>query len=155
MEETVEFITNDGEHFTVDVKVAKKLNVIKEMFDDLKIVNSIPLPEISSMQFKKVIEYAKYDLENPIMNENTKENELELSQWETNFCNMEKKHLFEIILAANFLDYNRLLEITCFTVAKYIKGKTVEQIRQTFGIVNDFTEKELEDIKKENDWVTD
>lgn len=38
----------------------------------------------------------------------------------------------------------------CKTVANMIKGKSVEEIRKTFNIVNDFTPEEEEQIRKEN-----
>ncbi|CAF4307887.1 unnamed protein product, partial [Rotaria sordida] len=45
-----------------------------------------------------------------------------------------------------------LLDVTCTSVANMIKGKTSEEIRQTFNIKNDFTPQEEEQIKKENEW---
>jgi S-phase kinase-associated protein 1 len=36
-----------------------------------------------------------------------------------------------------------------------IKGKSVEEIRKTFNIVNDFTPEEEEQIRKENEWCED
>lgn len=40
--------------------------------------------------------------------------------------------------------------VGCKTVANMIKGKSVEEIRKTFNIVNDFTPEEEEQIRKEN-----
>jgi S-phase kinase-associated protein 1 len=60
--------------------------------------------------------------------------------------------LFELILAANYLDIKGLLDVTCKTVANMIKGKSPEQIRQTFNIKNDFTQAEEEQVRKENEW---
>ncbi len=57
--------------------------------------------------------------------------------------------------AANFLDIQSLLDLTCKTVADMIKGKTPEQIRSEFDIVNDFTAEELEEVRKDNAWCDD
>ena len=63
--------------------------------------------------------------------------------------------LFELILAANYLDIKGLLEVTCKTVANMIKGKKAEEIRKAFNIKNDFTPEEEEQIRKENEWCED
>lgn len=57
--------------------------------------------------------------------------------------------------AANFLDIQPLLDLTCKTVANMIKGKTPDQIRAEFGIPNDFTPEELEDVRRDNAWCDD
>jgi S-phase kinase-associated protein 1 len=62
---------------------------------------------------------------------------------------------FEHLQAANFLDIQSLLDLTCKTVADMIKGKTPEQIRQEFDIQNDFTPEELEEVRRDNAWCDD
>lgn len=68
---------------------------------------------------------------------------------------VDQEMLFEIILAANYLDIKPLLDVGCKTVANMIKGKSPEEIRKLFNIKNDFTPEEEEQIKRENEWAED
>ncbi|XP_058734277.1 SKP1-like protein 16 [Vicia villosa] len=62
------------------------------------------------------------------------------------------KHLC-VFEAANYLNIKNLLDLTCQTVADMIKGKTPKEIRRTFNIMNDFTPKEVEEVRRENQWT--
>jgi len=66
---------------------------------------------------------------------------------------VDQSTLFELILAANYLNIKPLLDLTCLTVANMIKGKTPEEIRKTFNIPNDFTPEEEEKVRRENQWA--
>ena len=72
--------------------------------------------------------------------------------WDQDFLKVDQGTLFEIILAANYLDIKGLLEVTCKTVANMMKGKSAEEIRKLFNIENDLTPEEEEQIRKENAW---
>ena len=61
--------------------------------------------------------------------------------------------LFELILAANYMDIKSLLDLTCAKVASMIKGKSPEQIRILFNITNDFSPEEEEAVREENKWA--
>lgn len=61
--------------------------------------------------------------------------------------------MFEIILAANYLDIKPLLDLGCRTVAGMMKGKSAEEIRKLFNIKNDFTAEEEAQIRRENEWA--
>lgn len=75
-----------------------------------------------------------------------------VQEWYANFTNVEQEVLFELILAANYMDIKPLLDLTCAAVASMIKGKTPEEIRKTFNIVNDFTPEEEAQVREENKW---
>ena len=96
----------------------------------------------------QVIEYCKYhskaDLESLPDDEKT--------NWDKEFVRVDDETLFNLILAANYLDIKSLLDLTCKTVADEIKGKTPEEIRLRFNIKNDFTPEEEEEVKRENAW---
>ena len=75
-----------------------------------------------------------------------------VQEWYGSYVSVEQDILFELILAANFMDIKPLLDLTCATVASMIKGKTPEEIRKTFNIVNDFTPEEEAQVREENKW---
>ena len=79
----------------------------------------------------------------------------DIEEWDQKFMQVDQEMLFEIILAANYLDIKALLDVGCKTVANMIKGKSPEEIRKTFNITNDFTPEEEEQIRRENEWAED
>ena len=148
--------SQENESFTVDRKVACMSELVKTMAegDD---ENTIPLPNVKAAILKKVIEYMTYHNENP-----AKEIEKPLKSaimaevvdaWDASFVEVKQEILFELILAANYMDIKPLLDLTCAKVASMIKGKTPEQIRKTFNIKNDFMPTEEEAVRAENKWA--
>ncbi|KAJ1330788.1 hypothetical protein BSLG_009240 [Batrachochytrium salamandrivorans] len=71
----------------------------------------------------------------------------DISEWDTQFINIENDDIFELILAANYMDIKPLLDLGCMTVANRIRGKSPEEIRTAFNIENDFTPEEEEQIR--------
>ncbi|KAJ1981385.1 hypothetical protein H4R34_002093 [Dimargaris verticillata] len=78
-----------------------------------------------------------------------------LDDWDREFCRVDQVTLFELILAANYLDIKPLLDLACLTVANMIRGKRPEEIRRQFNIKNDFTPEEEELVRQENEWCED
>jgi S-phase kinase-associated protein 1 len=108
----------------------------------------VPLPMVDSKILIKVIEYCKYHHNS----EKQATAEEEVTNWDKDFVKVDDETLFNLILAANYLDIKSLLDLTCKTVADEIKGKTPEEIRVRFNIKNDFTPEEEEEVKRENAW---
>ncbi|KHJ89842.1 Skp1 family, dimerization domain protein [Oesophagostomum dentatum] len=79
----------------------------------------------------------------------------EIEAWDKEFFKVDYGVLFDIIMAANYLDIPKLLDGGCKVVADLMRGKTPEEIRTLFNIVNDFTPEEEENIRKENAWCED
>ncbi|KAI3919483.1 hypothetical protein MKW98_030194 [Papaver atlanticum] len=77
----------------------------------------------------------------------------EVKNWDAEFVKVDPSELFDLILAANYLNIKELCDLTCQTVADMIKGKTPEEIRKTFNIKNDFTPEEEEEVRRENQWA--
>ncbi|BFI15168.1 S-phase kinase-associated protein 1 [Marchantia polymorpha subsp. ruderalis] len=153
-ENKVKLKSSDDEMFEVDETVAYESQTVKNMIEDTGTDNPIPLPNVSSKILAKVIEYCRYHVESQkISDEKPAVPEDEIKQWDAEFVKVDQATLFDLILAANYLNIKNLLDLTCQTVADMIKGKTPEEIRKTFNIKNDFTPEEEEEVRRENQWA--
>jgi len=115
-----------------------------------------PLPNVKAEVLKKVLEFCEHylaepmtEIEKPLKSQNMSD---VVQKWYADFVNVEQVLLFELILAANYLDIKPLLDLTCATVASMIKGKSPEDIRATFNIKNDFSPEEEAQVREENKW---
>ncbi|KAF5462154.1 SKP1-like protein 1B [Juglans microcarpa x Juglans regia] len=145
--------SSDGETFEVDEAVALESQTIKHMIEDDCADNGIPLPNVTSKILSKVIEYCKKHVEAPKAEDRAASLDEDLKTWDAEFVKVDQATLFDLILAANYLNIKSLLDLTCQTVADMIKGKTPEEIRKTFNIKNDFTPEEEEEVRRENQWA--
>jgi S-phase kinase-associated protein 1 len=59
---------------------------------------------------------------------------MQIKKTQRSFAEVDLDTLLQMILAANFLNISSLLDVTCERVAHLIKGKTPEEIRETFNI---------------------
>ncbi|KAK7401619.1 hypothetical protein VNO78_13238 [Psophocarpus tetragonolobus] len=59
----------------------------------------------------------------------------------------------EMIITAHRLRMRKLVLLLSRSIANGIRNKTVEFVREFFGVVNDYTPDEEEAYRKENDWV--
>ena len=159
-EKNVRLVSQEGESYEVPLKTAKMSELVKNMIDedqDEEETQEIPLPNVKSQILSKVIEYTQHyntveamvEIEKPLKSANMHE---VVQEWYASYVDVEQDILFELILAANYLDIKPLLDLTCATVASMIKGKTPEEIRKTFNIVNDFTPEEEAQVREENKW---
>ena len=117
----------------------------------------IPIPNVNEAVLKKVIEWCVHhrsDPPQPIDDDtDSRKKTTDIEEWDQKFMQVDQEMLFEIILAANYLDIKALLDVGCKTVANMIKGKSPEEIRKTFNIQNDFTPEEEDQIRRENEWA--
>jgi len=156
-------VTSDNEQYVADKEVVQRSVLIRNLLEDVgESDQPIPLPNVSSGVLKKVLDYCEYHRGDPLPTNESEANQDEtrkrttdINEWDQKFINVDQEMLFEIILAANYLDIKPLLDVGCKTVANMIKGKTPEEIRKLFNIVNDFTPEEEAQIKKENEWAED
>lgn len=134
----------------ISKRVACQSVLVKTSLETDAESTEVPLPNMGIDELVEVKEFLEYhidhpmqEIEKPLKSADLKENFEEKQRWYPEFVeNMDQAPLFELILAANYMDIKPLLDLTCAKVASMIKGKTPEQIRQTFNIQDDFTQEE-------------
>ena len=99
--------------------------------------------QVSENVLKKVLERCSQHKNDPAPthgdNVDLRKKTTDIEEWDQKFMQVNQEMLFEIILAANYMDIKALLGVGCKTVANMIKSKSPEEIRKTFNIQNDFT----------------
>ncbi|XP_058458462.1 S-phase kinase-associated protein 1-like [Malaya genurostris] len=151
---TIKLQTSDEIEFVLDSQLVRHFGTISTMLEDagIKLTDGevIPLPNVNSAIFRKLLEWVehhKHDHCGPSAAEELNQRADDISRWDRAFLNVDQRTLFQIMLAANYLDMKALVAVTCKTVANMIEGKTVEQIRSTFHIKNDFPPGEEKKIR--------
>ena len=159
MDKMITLVSSDGEKMQVTAKAAQRRQLVKGIIEDYPDDAEVPLNTVKSNILKKIKEYLDHyqdsepkEIERPLASQNYQEC---VDAWDYEFINVDLDLIFEIILAANYMDIKPLLELASSKVASIIKGKTPEEIRKTFNIQNDFTPEEEQQIREENQWCLD
>jgi hypothetical protein len=143
--------TEKSSFHTFPISIGKDLNIT--YFTNIDIITKIspvigdcientcdkyspfPLADIDDDTFKLVMEYAEKEIDNEITTGATKSqstNEKTLNQWEIAFYNVPNQLVIKLIIAANFLNYNTLLNRTGIYIASIIQNIEPVEIRKLF-----------------------
>ena len=147
------------ERLEIDLEVAQKSTILRNMIEDTGKEGEIPIPNIQLPILKKVIEYCEHyrattpkEIKKPLVSKNLLENGVD--EWDASFIEMEQMDdLIDLIVAANFLDIEGLVHLGCAKIASFFKGQTVEEIREVVEIEIDFTPQEEAQLREENRWA--
>ena len=145
--------TSDDKEYTMTVEVANQSellrSIIKERSDEKEVV---PLLNIEGEVFEKAQEWMEYHAANPMMYTDKPEDRnrfSELNPYDIKFCdNLDKCLLFELFKAAINLQIPMLVESCARCVARNLVGKTPEQMREYLNEEDEYTQEELEELKK-------
>ncbi|MCO5570477.1 hypothetical protein L7F22_024199 [Adiantum nelumboides] len=155
----------DDELFEVEKAVAFQSVLIKNMVEDTGSSVVIPLSNVSGKILARIVEYCKFHVNASSSTSASASSaadskssaaavcEEDIKAFDADFVKVDQHTLFDLILAANYLNIQGLLDLTCQIVADMIKSKTPEEIRRIFNIVNDFTPEEEEEVRRENQWA--
>nr|GEX74627.1 SKP1-like protein 1B [Tanacetum cinerariifolium] len=121
--------SGDGKTFEIDEIAALESQTIKFMIEDECADNVIPKDDNDD---DKAVE--------------------DLKSFDVEFVKLDTDIIQDILLAANFLNIKKLIDLMCQSIADRIKGKTPEEIREILNVKNDLSPEEEEEARKENAW---
>eukprot|EP00474_Spongospora_subterranea_P008431 CRZ08889.1 hypothetical protein [Spongospora subterranea] len=152
------FVTKEQTRFPIQRNLAMTSRLVQKILETDRDETVIPLHNVRGEIMDKIITYMRHHMDNPAseIQKPLKSNnmrEVVDDQWDAEFVDVSQDILFELILAANYMDVKPLLDLTCAKVASMLKGKTPEEIRKKFNIVNDFTPEEEAEVRAENRWA--
>lgn len=179
----IKLVSCDGEQFVVNAKAAIISDLIKNMVNESQDGDDedqeIPLPNVNSSVLAKVILFMQHHLEHPmdeiekvgplafelrraihLFSPSQPMKETDLTKLVGPFfagfiCEQKTQDLFDILLAANYLDCKPLLDLGSARIASIVKTNSVEDIRKILDITNDFTPEEEAKAIEQHGWVNE
>ena len=147
-EDQITLLTGDNETFNISRKVIVQLSqTIKGILLDTD-DSLIPVPNIAGAIMPKIIQWCEYQYD--ATEQNVSKEDIE--EWAKEYVSVDKEELYRLIIGADFLGIQSLIDITGQTIADMINGKTPDEIRTHFNIVNDLTPDEEHEIRQRNTW---
>lgn len=148
--------SKQGDHFRVAQVVAIQSKLVQTTVEGDKESTHVPLHQVSTATLARVVEYMNHHHNNPAaaIPKPLRSAAIEeaVSEWDAKFIKLTVDELFELVLAANYLDCPPLLELACAKIASMIKGKTPVQIKKTFGAAQLPTATERQAADDQQQW---
>ena len=167
MSKVVVIKLHDGDtpqNFRMTTKCAMQSELLAKLVDSDKSQSQeikVPVRDISANTMSLIMEYLKHhqDSKAPQLDKPLVDNlENVLDSWDYQFL---KKYLLpsaatkgldellKMVRAANYFSIPSLVDLTCAAVASEMKGKSPEELRKMFNLVNDFSRAEQQQLQRE------
>jgi S-phase kinase-associated protein 1 len=174
-------VSSDKVEFTLTLAAAKENWMIRDLVNATQATNlrmdgerAEGVPEINSACLKRVVVFSTYHAENPettvIKDEKDGSEKTvplvrslkpdDMSDWDKDFVSEDKldqKALFDLILAANYLNNKLLLDVTCKALANRLKGKSSQEIvayfKKVYPFDKEYTPEEEAQTRKDYPWI--
>jgi len=157
----IKMTSKDGKVITADAEVLKLGKFFADMLDkenddeeDSETIE-IKLETIDGEILEKVVAFCKHykeepmkEFEKPLKSSDAKDL---VQAWYAEFLKVENETLYAMIAAANFLNVQPMLDLTCASIAMMIRGKSGDDIRATFNL-GELSEEEKARRAEEDRW---
>lgn len=148
----MKFESSDGNTFEVEVEVGMQCLIIKNGIDALLHGENslVPVSNVDGKTLEKVLEYCKrYAIAKGEGDE--REEEKKEGEWDKEYIDVGEGMLYDLLMAANYLEIPGLLHLVARKVADMInKTQYVEDIRELFNIADDFPPEEDKKMREQN-----
>uniref|UniRef100_A0A0E0BAX3 SKP1-like protein n=1 Tax=Oryza glumipatula TaxID=40148 RepID=A0A0E0BAX3_9ORYZ len=179
--EKLVLVSDDGVEVLASVAAARVSKTLRGMIEDECATGAIPIAGVHSDVLALLVEYCErhaphYDPEasdrdrypfppfpvelpptassiKPVTFVDPDADPHGLKAFDKKFLDVDNSTLFEIIMAANYLNIEELLDDACTAVADKMRGKKPEEIRDIFEIENDYTPEQEAEVRRENAWA--
>jgi len=126
----------NAQEFPIDRKNAMMCNLVKSILEGDQEVERIEIKKVQADILEMVVRYLEHhkgkipaEIAKPIRS--VKMEKIVEDEWDAKFINsLPKKTIFQVILAANYMDIKSLLHLGCAKIATLIKGKSPEEIKK-------------------------
>ena len=122
----------EAQEFTVAREIAELSVRLRLMLAEENCPLVLPVAGVSADSLERILEYCRHHYENNSFGVETDD----ISDFDETFCDVAQPVLFAVMTAANYLEIQPLVSLTCKVVANMIRGKTPQQIRDTFGFLD-------------------
>jgi S-phase kinase-associated protein 1 len=136
--QTLTLTSKDGQSFEVDRDAALISKLVKTVKDGDEDARNVNIPDVKGPILGLVVEYMKHHkgtepdiIPKPLRSKNMKD--VVKDPWDAEFIDqvgVDRQKLYDLVLAANYMDVNALLHLGCAKVASIIKGQPLEKIKE-------------------------
>jgi len=117
---------------------------------------NVPISNFTDVIIQKAMDFTVHHLTNPLDPLDQK-----LSEWDLTFVNkVIADHgvsaIYELLSLGDYLQNDQLLTVCAIYIAQHeINGRSIQELRKKYGIQNDFTVEEEQQIAEQTKWVNE
>ncbi|KAL3762471.1 hypothetical protein ACHAWU_008174 [Discostella pseudostelligera] len=159
MTTVIKLISKSGDSYELPYDAACLSQVVKDAQpEEDGEVDDVEISKVESACLAKVVEFLKHYHEDPMTEIKTplEDNNFEgvvKQEWYRNFVTgIDRSLLFELLMAANFMSVQPLLDLACLKVSDELMGKSPEEIRVMLNIPK-MTAEEEATARREYRWI--
>jgi len=151
---TLKLVSKDKKEFDIERKYAFVSTLVKTSLDTDHTAVEVPIPGVASAVLHEVVVYMNHHkgVEPPIIEKPLRSKVMKdvcKDAFDAEFIDRigeNRQALYDLILAANYMDIKSLLHLGCAKVASLIKGQPLEKIKDILS-TGTKTEEKKEDKK--------